>query len=138
MHIPYLIDWTGLRPDAFPMPEHRPIRILAFLVLLALVAPAVQSQTAERPKLLDAVLPDSVFLKMPLQQPVRAWERSGLILSPSFLHRPNQLPTIRYANSLLYAQIPRLDLPPVPQGFFCRWEDNLAKKSPFPIDFGTD
>jgi|GEM_PF-1426804 len=29
-------------------------------------------------------------------------------------------------------------LPPIPFGFFCRFEDNLARKLPVPLDFGTD
>jgi hypothetical protein len=32
----------------------------------------------------------------------------------------------------------RLELPPVPLGFFCRFEDRLSQKLPLPLDFGTD
>jgi hypothetical protein len=34
--------------------------------------------------------------------------------------------------------LPALYVPPLPLGFFCRFEDNLARKLPVPLDFGTD
>jgi hypothetical protein len=64
------------------------------------------------------------------------WHRSIQEGNPSFL-RASGKPSAAHSWSQ-QQQAPALALPPVPLGFFCRWEDRLARKLPLPLDFGTD
>lgn len=45
---------------------------------------------------------------------------------------------VREIGAGVESEMLNVNLPPVPFGFFCRFEDNLARKLPVPLDFGTD
>jgi hypothetical protein len=60
------------------------------------------------------------------------------ITPKAFFPAPATLSSSQFSALLHKTDLPAWYIPPVPLGFFCRFEDNLARKLPVPLNFGTD
>lgn len=91
-------------------------------------------------------LPASLERRLEALSPVlslpRAAVPSALRAGPSALGRVTERPLPRASGRDLrlapVARVPEADWPAPPRGWFCRFEDGLARRLPWAIDFGTD
>ncbi len=65
-------------------------------------------------------------------------KHSIVLLNIDLKNKPiGQLDSLELGEMMQYQSIGNLNLPPIPLGFFCKFENRLHKKK-IPIDFGTD